>query len=90
MKEVAKHNSPDDCWVVIHGVVYDLTSFYRSHPGGSQIIVSNAVGRRVPNNIPAYFSVNWLIYRVIFTVVCFLLFLSFPFSPTKRSNPTEL
>lgn len=32
--ELAKHNSPDDCWVVIHKRVYDVTNFMKSHPGG--------------------------------------------------------
>lgn len=42
MEEVAKHNSPDDCWVVLHGQVYDLTEFHASHPGGSAIITDYA------------------------------------------------
>jgi flavocytochrome c len=33
-----QHNSPDDCWVVIHGMVYDLTEFSKNHPGGAYII----------------------------------------------------
>jgi len=23
--EVAKHNTPEDCWVVLDGIVYDLS-----------------------------------------------------------------
>ena len=42
MMEVEKHNSPEDCWVVFHGKVYDLSSFHAEHPGGSKIITSNA------------------------------------------------
>ena len=34
MREVAKHNTLDDLWVVLHGKVYDLTAFIREHPGG--------------------------------------------------------
>jgi cytochrome b involved in lipid metabolism len=37
--EVAKHNSVSDCWMIIHGKVYDLTNFEGVHPGGSYSIV---------------------------------------------------
>jgi len=36
--ELAKHNKPDDCWVGIHGSVYDLTEFAEEHPAGAQSI----------------------------------------------------
>lgn len=31
--EVKKHSYSGDCWVVVHGQVYDLSAF--DHPGGS-------------------------------------------------------
>ena len=37
--EVAAHNRPDDCWVIVHGVVYDVTSFLPSHPGGPMLLL---------------------------------------------------
>ncbi|KFA66307.1 hypothetical protein S40285_01866 [Stachybotrys chlorohalonatus IBT 40285] len=40
--EVAKHNTPESCWVVLYGNVYDVTDFLPSHPGGSKIILSLA------------------------------------------------
>ncbi|EEQ90602.1 L-lactate dehydrogenase (cytochrome), variant 2 [Blastomyces dermatitidis ER-3] len=40
--EVAKHNSPDSCWVVLYGKVYDVTEFLPHHPGGAQIILQLA------------------------------------------------
>jgi len=40
--EVAKHNTPEDCWCVINGEVYDLTQFLDEHPGGSGIILKYA------------------------------------------------
>ncbi|WVQ94678.1 hypothetical protein IAU59_001758 [Kwoniella sp. CBS 9459] len=33
--EVNKHNTPEDCWVVIDGRIYDLTEFAQAHPGGA-------------------------------------------------------
>ena len=41
MKEVAKHNKQTDCWMVISGKVYDITSFFGSHPGGNGTMVSS-------------------------------------------------
>ena len=48
MQEVERHNSPDDCWVVINGKVYDLSTFQKTHPGGSNIITDHA-GKDVSN-----------------------------------------
>jgi len=41
-KEVAKHNTRDDCWIIVHGKVYDVTEFLPDHPGGSKIILKYA------------------------------------------------
>ena len=42
MREVAQHNTPESCWIVLNGKVYDLTSFYAEHPGGASLITNNA------------------------------------------------
>ncbi|OAA64338.1 mitochondrial fmn-dependent dehydrogenase [Niveomyces insectorum RCEF 264] len=39
---VAKHTSPESCWVILYGNVYDVTDFLPSHPGGSRIILQLA------------------------------------------------
>ncbi len=31
--EIVKHDRPGDCWIVIHGKVYDLSEFAKIHPG---------------------------------------------------------
>lgn len=36
--EVADHNSPTDCWTIISGSVYDITSYVQRHPGGNDIL----------------------------------------------------
>ncbi|KAL2177268.1 FMN-dependent dehydrogenase-domain-containing protein [Thermothelomyces heterothallicus CBS 202.75] len=40
--EIAKHNKPDDCWVIVHGRAYDVTEFLPEHPGGTKIILKYA------------------------------------------------
>jgi len=42
MEEVALHNSRDDCWLVAHGRVYDVTSFVALHPAGPNAILKHA------------------------------------------------
>jgi uncharacterized membrane protein len=36
--EVSEHATPDDCWTIIDGAVYDMTPFLNRHPGGSGAI----------------------------------------------------
>jgi hypothetical protein len=36
--EVRQHATPDDCWTIIDGAVYDMTPFLNRHPGGSSAI----------------------------------------------------
>ena len=36
--EVSKHSSKSDCWIIISGSVFDMTSFIDSHPGGNAIL----------------------------------------------------
>ncbi|KAK9379306.1 FAD binding domain-containing protein [Kockiozyma suomiensis] len=42
--DVKKHNKKDDCWVIVKGLVMDVTSFLPDHPGGVNAIV-NFAGR---------------------------------------------
>ena len=38
-EEVETHNKKDDCWMVIHGKVYDVTKFLPEHPGGEEVML---------------------------------------------------
>ncbi|KZV22423.1 cytochrome b5 isoform A [Dorcoceras hygrometricum] len=39
MEEASQHNTSEDCWVVIDGKVYDVTSYLEEHPGGDDILL---------------------------------------------------
>ncbi|KAL2820632.1 FMN-dependent dehydrogenase-domain-containing protein [Aspergillus granulosus] len=42
LSDVQTHRSEKDCWIVIHGNVYNVTKFLPSHPGGKAIILRHA------------------------------------------------
>jgi len=44
--EVSKHNTKNDCYLVVNNKVYDVSSYISYHPGGSRVIVSRC-GREV-------------------------------------------
>lgn len=41
--EVAKHNQPDDLWVIIDAKVYDLSKFKGLHPGGISVLIDEEI-----------------------------------------------
>jgi alkylation response protein AidB-like acyl-CoA dehydrogenase len=42
-KEVAKHNKPDDLWIVVDAKVYDVTRFKGLHPGGASVFLDEDI-----------------------------------------------
>ena len=36
--EVSIHNSVNDCWTIVDGFVYDVTTFARRHPAGAEAV----------------------------------------------------
>ncbi|RWR87106.1 cytochrome b5-like protein [Cinnamomum micranthum f. kanehirae] len=39
LSEVSLHSSKNDCWLIIHGKVYDVSKFLDEHPGGDKVLV---------------------------------------------------
>ncbi|KAM3172515.1 hypothetical protein ACTXT7_014356 [Hymenolepis weldensis] len=44
LEEVRKHKSENDCWIIIHDKVYDVSKFLNEHPGGDFVILENGGG----------------------------------------------
>mmetsp|Transcript_124718 Transcript_124718/g.216169 ORF Transcript_124718/g.216169 Transcript_124718/m.216169 type:complete len:589 (+) Transcript_124718:107-1873(+) len=42
MEDVSQHSSEDDCWIILHGIVLDVTHFLKDHPGGSKVLLRQA------------------------------------------------
>jgi L-lactate dehydrogenase (cytochrome) len=42
VEEVAEHATKTDCWIIIKQMVYDVSEFMKSHPGGSAIMMNVA------------------------------------------------
>jgi len=40
MAEIKKHNNQNDCWMLISGKVYDITSYFGHHPGGNEAMAA--------------------------------------------------
>ena len=62
MAEVAKHNTLDDCWVVIESHVYDITKFVPNHPGG-WLNLENMAGKDSTDAFANYHQAS--VYRTL-------------------------
>ena len=38
LQEVAQHAAPKDCWMVIHGKVYDFSAYIPQHPSAPEVM----------------------------------------------------
>ncbi|XP_008781940.1 cytochrome B5-like [Phoenix dactylifera] len=37
--QISLHTTKKDCWLIIHGKVYDVTNFLEDHPGGDDVLL---------------------------------------------------
>lgn len=44
ISEIKTHNSKTDCWSIVNGNVYNLTSYVKNHPGG-EAVLANICGK---------------------------------------------
>lgn len=64
-EEVAQHKKFKDCWVILHGEVYDVTEWLAKHPGGATVLFHYA-GQDA--------SVRYCTYAASFLCVCSAVF----------------
>jgi cytochrome b involved in lipid metabolism len=43
VEEVAARNTAQECWTIIDGAVFDITSYVPRHPGGDEILLACGV-----------------------------------------------
>ena len=41
-EELSRHSRKEDCWIAVHGKVYNVTHFLDEHPGGAKLILEHA------------------------------------------------
>ena len=56
-EEVSLHKKSDDCWIIIHGEVYNVTPWLNRHPGGAKVLLHYAgedatVSEHIPLAVP--------------------------------------
>jgi cytochrome b involved in lipid metabolism len=47
LADLKTHNTEEDCWISINGVVYDVTEFLDNHPGGPEVMLEHGGESRV-------------------------------------------
>lgn len=50
--EVRRHNSRNDCWMVLRGRVYNVSAYLRYHPGSVEEMMRSAGGRPSGQSAP--------------------------------------
>ena len=40
--DVAQHKTSNDCWIILHGEVYNVTPWLAKHPGGARLLEHHA------------------------------------------------
>lgn len=41
-EEISRHNQPNDCWIIIDNIVYNVSEYWKVHPGGGAFLLKYA------------------------------------------------
>ncbi|KAG0573811.1 hypothetical protein KC19_VG211200 [Ceratodon purpureus] len=62
LKDVASHDMPQDCWIIIKEKVYDVSTFAEQHPGGT--VINTYFGRDATDVFSTFHaSTSWKILQ---------------------------
>ncbi|KAI8967865.1 acyl-CoA dehydrogenase/oxidase [Mycotypha africana] len=53
--DVAKHQQANDCWIILHDKIYDISQFLDDHPGGKKVLLK-AAGTDASKQFDAFHS----------------------------------
>jgi delta8-fatty-acid desaturase len=56
-EKIEAHNVENDCWIVIHNLVFDVSSFSNTHPGGKLVLI-NSGGKDVTDAFENYHNAS--------------------------------
>src|SRR4051794_14089996 len=84
-EEVARHNTRDDCWVIIAGKVYDITEWAPHHPGGAGIARMYA-GKEATAEFGDYHSAQAVAHMAHFRIGDLVETLTQPLAVTGHAN----
>eukprot|EP00698_Gefionella_okellyi_P025307 TRINITY_DN922_c0_g2_i1.p1 TRINITY_DN922_c0_g2~~TRINITY_DN922_c0_g2_i1.p1 ORF type:complete len:417 (+),score=91.39 TRINITY_DN922_c0_g2_i1:124-1374(+) len=67
MSEVRQHSTRDDCWMVIRGLVYNVSSYMKYHPGGVGELMRGAGedATELFNGVHAWVNLDYLLGKCL-------------------------
>eukprot|EP00301_Raphidiophrys_heterophryoidea_P027641 c974_g1_i1.p1 GENE.c974_g1_i1~~c974_g1_i1.p1 ORF type:complete len:477 (+),score=100.23 c974_g1_i1:44-1474(+) len=93
--DVKKHDKYNDAWMIVHGLVYDVSEWAKRHPGGDVILLGAGTDASVmfesyhPNGVPNATLAKYVIGRIESTAPKSYYVWTSDFYPTMRKRVVE-
>lgn len=72
LEEVAQHKTAEDAWTVLRGRVYNISPYFKFHPGGEAILmkVAGKDGTVLFNKYHAWVNADFLLSKCYLGTLC--------------------